>query len=145
MRQIVETVVGLCVVLLTGALLFYAYAMQGDRNIGYKLRASVSDVAGLSSGADVCMAGVKIGVVSEVSVDPKTSRAVLILSLREDIVLPVDTALAVESASLLGGKFISLTPGSETETLKPEDEISLTTGAMSLEKMLLTAFMQNKS
>ncbi len=142
MRQVVETVVGLCVVMLTGALLFYSYAIQGERDLGYTLVAYVNDVAGLSTGADVCVGGVKVGVVSAITLDSKSYRALLKLSMREDVALPVDTSLAIESASLLGGKYVSLTPGSETDCFKPDDRIAMTSGAMSFEKMLLSAFVK---
>jgi phospholipid/cholesterol/gamma-HCH transport system substrate-binding protein len=46
--------------------------------------------------------------------------------------LPVDSSAAITSEGLLGGNFISLTPGADGVMLKPGEEIIETSGAADL-------------
>ena len=56
----------------------------------------------------------------------KPSCAVVSLTVRDDIQLPKDTGAAITSESLLGGKYISLSPGGDETDLKPGQTITIT-------------------
>jgi hypothetical protein len=73
-ENLVETVVGAVVLAAAGGFLFYALGAGGVSRGGggYQVTASFGQVGGLASGADVRVAGVKVGVVSGVELDPKT-------------------------------------------------------------------------
>jgi phospholipid/cholesterol/gamma-HCH transport system substrate-binding protein len=58
------------------------------------------------------------------------------MEIRDDIQLPKDSAASIVSESLLGGKFISLSPGGDTTNLKPGQTISITQSSVSLEELL---------
>ena len=62
-------------------------------------------------GADVRLAGVKVGSVNEERIDPKSFQAVVTFSVRNDLRLPKDSAAIITSESLLGGKYLSLAAG----------------------------------
>ncbi len=111
-RRIGEILTGAAVLLVAAGFLAFAVAHSGRTAAsGYKLYASFDHIDGLSPGADVRIAGVKVGSVLNMRVDPKTFLAMVTLTVSDDIKLPKDTAAEVTSESLLGGKFLNLSPG----------------------------------
>ena len=89
-----------------------------------------------ASGADVRLAGVKVGSVSEQRIDPQSFLAVVALSVRDDMKLPKDSAAIITSESLLGGKYLSLQPGGDEAMLQPGQTITITQSSVSLEELL---------
>ena len=103
---------------------------------GYTLHARFDHIDGLGVGADVRLAGVKVGSVNEERIDPRTFQAVVSLSVRNDIKLPKDSAAIITSESLLGGKYLSLQPGGDETMLQPGETITITQSSVSLEELL---------
>jgi phospholipid/cholesterol/gamma-HCH transport system substrate-binding protein len=103
---------------------------------GYKLHASFDHIDGLNAGADVRIAGVKVGNVVDLRVDPKTFLALVTLSINDQIHLPKDTAAEITSESLLGGKFLNLSQGGDDQDLAPGATITITQSSVSLEQLL---------
>lgn len=128
-------------VVLAAALGFLVYAAQATgfsrATSGYELTAAFRSVEGVKVGTDVRMAGVKIGSVTSLTLNPETFMAEARFSVRDGINLPDDSAVLVASEGLLGGYFIDILPGGSMETLKPGDEIEDTQGAVSLTTLLL--------
>ncbi len=134
---VAETVAGAAV--LAVALGFLAYAiLHSGRSVtsGYPLTASFDHIDGLNVGGDVRIAGVKVGSVTSERIDPKTFQAIVTLSVRDGIELPTDTAAEITSESLLGGKYINLSPGGADADLKPGQAITITQSSVSLEQLL---------
>ncbi len=128
-------------VVLAVAVAFLIYVVQstglgpsGDR---YSLSASFRSAEGVSAGTEVRLAGVKIGSVTEVTLDPKTFRAVTAISLAEDIQIPDDSAVIVASEGLLGGSFVEIIPGGSPFNLEAGGEIEDTQSSVSLINLLL--------
>jgi phospholipid/cholesterol/gamma-HCH transport system substrate-binding protein len=149
---VAEVATGACVLLVAGGFLAYAVAHSGrTTGSGYTLHAQFEHIDGLSTGADVRMAGVKVGTVTEEHIDPKTFLAEVSLTVQDDLHLPKDTAAVITSESLLGGKYISLSPGGDDTDLKPGQTISITQSSVSLEELLgkfifsVTTLNSNKS
>jgi phospholipid/cholesterol/gamma-HCH transport system substrate-binding protein len=120
---------------------FLAYAGQGA-GLGrdadsYELRASFRSAEGISVGTDVRLAGVKVGTVTSLDLNPQTFFADTTITVKETVLLPTDSAILVASEGLLGGSFIELMPGGEVENLSPGDEIEDTQGAVSLLALLM--------
>jgi len=118
---------------------FLAYALgnSGRRTTsGYMLHAAFDHVDGLVVGADVRIAGVKVGSVVAEHIDPKTFLANVDFTVEKDVRLSSDSSAVVTSDGLLGGKYLSLAPGGEQETLPPGGEITITQGSVSLEQLL---------
>ena len=105
----------------------------GDGGQGsYPLVASFPNVDGVERGTEVRLAGVRVGRVSDVRLNPETYYAEAELRVPENIVLPTDRAALIQSDGLLGGAYIELRPGGAMETLGPGDEIEDVQGAVSL-------------
>jgi len=103
---------------------------------GYDLRATFNQIDGLGVGSDVRLAGITVGHVTAASVDPASFRARVVFTVRRDVKLPDDSAAIITSDSLLGGKYIALSPGGSEQSLTPGAAIVQTQGAISLEQLL---------
>ena len=103
----------------------------------YPISASFRSAEGISVGTDIRLAGVKIGTISDLKLNSETYRAESILSVRNDVRIPDDSALAVASESLLGGSFVEVIPGASLDYLEAGDEIIDTQGSVSLIQLLL--------
>jgi phospholipid/cholesterol/gamma-HCH transport system substrate-binding protein len=90
----------------------------------------------LQVGSDVRLSGVKVGLISDITVDPSTFMAQVKFSLRDEIKLPVDSSAEIVSDGLLGGKYLALVPGGDEETLSSGSEIAYTQASVSLEAMI---------
>ena len=78
-----------------------------------------------------------IGTVTDMTLDPTSFRAETTFSLRDDIVLPDDSAIAIASEGLLGGNFVEIIPGGSPFNYGPGDMITDTQGAVSLITLLM--------
>ncbi|WP_408901731.1 outer membrane lipid asymmetry maintenance protein MlaD [Oecophyllibacter saccharovorans] len=133
----VELGVGLVVTLVLVILMGLALAgHQQKGGAGYVLHATFSHIDGLDVGSEVQLAGVPVGHVLTTSIDPHNYQAEVAFTVAPDVQLPVDSGAIITSASLLGGKYIALSPGGDTVMLKPGGVISETQGSISLEQLL---------
>ena len=107
---------------------------QGD---GYALRASFRSMEGVSVGTDVRLAGVKVGTVTDVKLNPETYRAETKFTVLNGIEIPDDSAVVISSEGLLGGNYVELMPGGSPFYFSADDEIENTQGAVSLISLLL--------
>jgi phospholipid/cholesterol/gamma-HCH transport system substrate-binding protein len=133
-EQWAESFAGLAVILLAAVFLFYSLSVGGvgPKPGSYEVIAKFGEVGSLAPGASVSVAGVKVGAVSEITLDPKTYLAVARLRLDRDVKLPADSTAKVTSDGLLGGAHIAIAPGGALTDLKPGGEIENTQGAVDL-------------
>jgi phospholipid/cholesterol/gamma-HCH transport system substrate-binding protein len=103
----------------------------------YPLVASFRSVDGVTVGTDVRLAGVKVGTVTALELNPNTFFADATISVRNDVLIPDDSTIMVSSEGLLGGSFIELQPGGSLENLGQGDEIEDTQGAVSVIALLM--------
>ncbi len=126
---------------LAAAIVFAVYAGQAtglsDTTRGYQLNASFRSLEGVQVGTDVRLAGVKIGTVTGVVLNPDTYRADTRFSVTDGIAIPDDSAVIISSEGLLGGNFVEIMPGGSPFYFSPGDEIEDTQGAVSLITLLL--------
>ena len=128
-----ELVVGAAVLAVAAGFLAWSVGDWGDRGQGtYPLVASFPNVDGVERGTEVRLAGVRVGRVADVRLNPETYYAEAELRVPENILLPTDSAALIQSDGLLGGSYIELRPGGAMETLAPGDEIEDVQGAVSL-------------
>lgn len=104
---------------------------------GYDLTASFPDVDGVEVGTEVRLAGVRVGRVTEINLNPQTYMADAVIRVPEDVVLPTDSAALIQSDGLLGGAYIQLQPGGSMDNLAPGDEIEDVQGAVSLISLMM--------
>ena len=133
-QQWAET--GLGAVVLVAAVGFLAYALAHAGGIGeaggYPLKARFGEAGSLAPGAAVTVAGVKVGSVSAVTLDPKTFLADTSMTINPDVKLPSDSTVKITQDSLLGGQHLSVEPGGAPDNLKPGATFQNTQGAVDL-------------
>jgi len=104
---------------------------------GYQVIAEFENIGGLKVRSPVTMAGVRVGRVSEISLNPDTYNAQVTLSLYGNVDnIPTDTAASIYTAGLLGEQYIGLEAGAEEEFLQNGDVIDLTQPALVLEQVI---------
>jgi phospholipid/cholesterol/gamma-HCH transport system substrate-binding protein len=138
-EQALETVVGAGVVAAAAGFLFYAFttAREASAAGGYNVVAAFERVDGVSVGSDVRLSGVKVGAVSSVNLDPKTYQAKVGLSVDRTVKIPVDSVAKISTDGLLGGAYVTIEPGSETDMLKSGAEFEYTRGSVDLLTLLM--------
>lgn len=103
----------------------------------YALKARFSNLGELKVRAPVKIAGVKIGEVAAITLDPQRYDAIVTLNLGSAAgALPTDSSAAIYTSGLLGERYVAVMPGGETETLGDGDEIAMTQSAIVLENLI---------
>jgi phospholipid/cholesterol/gamma-HCH transport system substrate-binding protein len=138
-NSVAEAVIG--AVVLATAVGFVVYAGQ-SRGIGgaegrFPLVANFRSAEGISVGTDVRIAGINVGSVSGLDLDPASFEAHATFSVRDDLKLPDDSDVKIASESLLGGNYVEITPGASETMLAAGDEIVNTQGSVSLLNLLM--------
>jgi phospholipid/cholesterol/gamma-HCH transport system substrate-binding protein len=132
-EQWAETGVGAVVLVAAASFLIYSLGVGGpSSHHGYAVKAKFGQVGALAPGAAISVAGVKVGAVSSIALDPKSFLAVVNMDLDPKIALPSDSTAKITSDSLLGGVHIAIEPGGATDNLKAGGEIQNTQGAVDL-------------
>jgi phospholipid/cholesterol/gamma-HCH transport system substrate-binding protein len=123
------------------AIAFGVYASQStglsQGGTGYELGASFRSLEGVGVGTDVRLAGVKIGTVTDVTLNSETYRADTTFSISDGILVPDDSAIVISSEGLLGGNFVEVMPGGSPFYFEPGDQVTDTQGAVSLISLLV--------
>ncbi len=126
---------------LAAAVAFLAYAVGGGSLTGsagsYPLTASFRSVEGIKAGTDVRLAGVKVGSITSLTLNPATFFADATIQMDAGILLPDDSAILISSEGLLGGNFVEVMPGGSPDNLAPGAEIEDTQGSVSLISLLM--------
>jgi phospholipid/cholesterol/gamma-HCH transport system substrate-binding protein len=104
---------------------------------GYRVEARFDNVGSLKVKSPVTVAGVRIGRVAQISFDPDTYQARVVMNLDGRYKnLPTDTGASILTSGLLGEQYIELEPGGAEEYLKDGGRIKVTQSAMVLEKLV---------
>lgn len=120
-----------------GFLAFAAGYGPSSAATGYELTASFRSVEGVRLGTDVRMAGVSIGEVTDLDLNPETFRADARFSVAAGIAIPDDSAISIASEGLLGGNYVEIIPGGSPFNLDPGGEIEDTQSSISLVTLLM--------
>jgi phospholipid/cholesterol/gamma-HCH transport system substrate-binding protein len=132
-EQWAETGVGAIVLIAAAGFLAYSLTAGGPRQgHGYAVEARFGQVGALAPGANVSVAGVKVGTVTSIDLDPKTYLAIVRLDLDPKVPLPEDSTAKITSDGLLGGAHIVIEPGGAPGNLKAGGQIENTQGAVDL-------------
>lgn len=129
-----EALVGLLVVLLAIWFIFFAWGRTGggQRAGAIHVTALFPNASGVNVGTDVRVAGLKIGTVTDQTLDTESYQVAVTLALDPKVKLPADSSAAITSEGLLGSTFIALLPGGDPAPLKDGDTIADTQGAIDL-------------
>lgn len=104
---------------------------------GYTVTATFQNIGGLKPGGAVKLAGVKIGRVKSISIDPNSFEAVATLEI-SDVYnnIPSDSGGKILTAGLLGEQYISIDVGGAEDSLKDGSKLKFTQSAMVLENII---------
>ena len=103
----------------------------------YEVTAKFDNIGDLKVGAPVSMAGVEVGRVTRIDLDPREYKAVVLLRLNSHYnQIPTDSDASIYTQGLLGGKYIGLTAGGADTFLKDKDQIDFTQSAFVLENLI---------
>lgn len=102
----------------------------------YKLQVYFTNIGGLKPTASIRSAGVLVGRVAEISLDPERYEAKVTMTVDSRYKFSSDTIAKIQTSGLLGENFIGLMPGAEDKMLKNGEVIKKTQSAMVLEDLI---------
>jgi phospholipid/cholesterol/gamma-HCH transport system substrate-binding protein len=109
----------------------------GTASDSFAVTADFENIGGLKRGAAVTMAGVRIGRVRDIVIDPTTFEARVTMRIENSYDnIPKDSSASIFTAGLLGEQYIGLVPGGDEETLKEGDAVKFTQSALVLENLI---------
>ena len=139
-RRNIEILVGGFVILGLAALVFVALKAANLTSFGggdtYTVRARFDNIGGLKVRAPVRSAGVAVGRVTAIGLDPKTFQGVVTLEIERGFVFPRDSSAKILTAGLLGDQYVGLEAGGDERNLAPGDVIGQTQSAIVLENLI---------
>jgi len=152
-NRVLEFAVGLFVILGLVALAMLTFKVGGfslgsltnNENQSYQVFARFENIGGLTDKSPVRMAGVNIGRVTRIQLDPVDYSAKVFMDIdSENDSLPLDSSAAILTSGLIGSNYIGLEAGGDIDYLQNGDEIELTQSAIVLEN-LIGKFLYNSS
>ncbi|MFT8540514.1 MlaD family protein [Acetobacter sp.] len=118
---------------------FGMYAINTQKTPGkssYELTARFVSANGLARGADVDIAGVKVGRVSSITLDPTSQMAIVRFRLDSALHLPTDSILTIGSGTLSSENALMIEPGTATTVARSGQMMTHTLEPSSLEQQV---------
>jgi len=147
-RTTLDLWVGIFVAIGIGALLFLSLKVGNLLSVsntpGYQLTAAFDNIGGLKLRAPVKAAGVVVGRVEQIRLDPQSYQAVVSMRIERGFQFKRETIASILTSGLLGEVYIGLDTGGDTQMLADGARIAKTQSAMVLEK-LIGQFMFDKA
>jgi len=136
-----EILVGVFVTLGVVALAILAFNVSNMQSFGsgsqYTVTANFTNASGLKERSSVTIAGVSVGRVTSIVVDPESFEAVVTMSIDKSFnEIPVDSDAGIYTAGLLGEKYVGISGGGAPDFLAEGREIRLTQPSLVLEKLI---------
>lgn len=138
-KRYIETGVGLFVIIgliCVGYLTIKLGKMELLGGNYYNLKANFRTITGLKIGANVEVAGVKVGSVENIYLETNNYTAMVELKLRNDVDLSADVIASIKTSGLIGDKYIQLTPGGDPEILRNGQTITETESPVDFEELI---------
>jgi len=138
-NSVAEAVIGAVVLAAAGGFVLYAGQTRGVQLAGDTtvLHASFRSAEGITVGTDVRLAGINVGSVTGLELDPATFEARTTFTVDGTLALPADSDVKIASEGLLGGSYVEITPGASEDVLASGDEVVNTQGSVSLLNLLM--------
>jgi phospholipid/cholesterol/gamma-HCH transport system substrate-binding protein len=144
----IETLVGLFVLLGLAGFLFVALKAANLTSFGrsdtYTLTAKFENIGGLKVRAPVRSAGVTVGHITSISLDPQIYQGVVTMEVDKRYVFPKDSSAKILTAGLLGDQYLGLEAGGDTKNLASGDTVKQTQSAVVIEN-LISQFLFSKA
>lgn len=147
-KKSIETLVGIFVLLGFLGIVFLALkaANLGSFSSGetYQLTARFDNIGGLKVRAPVKSAGVTVGRVASITLDPQRFQGLVKLDLQRGVQFPNDSSARILTSGLLGDQYLGIEPGAQEKMYVGGDEIKQTQSAVVLES-LISQFLFSKA
>ena len=139
--KVLELLVGLFFTLGVTAVFILTFRVAsldaGSESDSFAVTADFENIGGLKPGSAVTMAGVRIGRVRSIAIEPTTFEARVTMRIGNAFNnIPKDSSASIFTAGLLGEQYIGLVPGGEDATLADGDAIKFTQSALVLENLI---------
>lgn len=110
----------------------------GSQARTFTLQADFANIGALRPNARVTMAGVTVGRVTGITLDPKFFQGHVTMAINDELndKLSTDTTASILTQGLLGEQYIGLTTGADDKMLKDGDTIRDTQQALVLENLI---------
>ena len=141
--DIFEFIVGLGVIIIAGWFILSVVSKSeklSNISESTKYIASFNDVSGISVGSNIKLAGVTVGKVLELKLDEINYTAEMVLGINRKIKIPNDSEIIITSEGLLGGNYVSISPGGSDIFLKANEKFSFTQSSLSLNNLIQKFF-----
>lgn len=103
---------------------------------GYTVTAAFNDIGGLKVGSQVTLAGVRIGRVTDITLDQQTYQADATLRISDQYKVPKDSDASILTSGLLGEQYVGIGPGGSLDNMKDGDKFIITQSAVVLENLI---------
>ena len=133
-----EFVVGLFLLAGIGATLYLSIVVSGVSGFGsdgYRLMAMFENSSGLKKGAVIEIAGVKVGQVESIALEPETQESQVWLNINQGVEIQDDAIASIRTAGIIGDKFVKISVGGG-DPLSDGDEIIETEPSISIEELV---------
>ena len=134
-----EAIIGVFIILVCGLFLSHTIKMNKqskDEKYNRIFYAKFNNIEGIKIGTEVKIAGLRVGLVNNLTLDKNTFQVIAKLSVIDDLNIPTDSVLAVTSSGLLGGKFLNIKPGIEDDYLQNGSSFNSTQSSVNLEDLI---------
>ena len=139
-RSTLDLWVGIFVAVGIGAILFLALKVGNLVNFGstdgYRLEARFDNIGGLKVRAPAKAAGVVVGRVERIKLDPATYQAGVTIKIDHGYEFTTDTIASILTSGLLGEVYIGLDAGGDPKMLPDGGKLAKTQSAVILEKLI---------
>ena len=139
-RKSMDALVGCFVLAGILALAFLAVRASSSASAairgGYELTANFDNIGGLKTRAAVRSAGVVVGRVTDITLDPQTYQAHVTMQMDSRFHFPKDSSLKIMTAGLLGEQYLGMEPGADTEDLEDGGKVEMTQSDIVLENLI---------
>lgn len=126
-HNIIETIIAGAVILVAAAFLYFVLdRTKVEAFTSYPLEARFYDAPGLAKGAEIRIAGVTVGRVTDITLDMDRVEVIVAMEVQEGLMLPKDTRASIGYDGLLGDAVLVLHPGQASETFAPGERITKT-------------------
>ncbi len=134
-----EFLVGAFVLLGLAAVAYLTVKLGAGTLLGgdtYMLEARFTSVSGLNAGSNVVVAGVPVGRVESIRMEPSEYTAIVTLNVMAGLKLPTDSMASIKTTGLIGDKYLALSPGADETYLKAGERITMTESSVDLESLI---------
>ena len=133
-----EFIIGSIILIIT-LLSFFYFSLKidyFDNSKKINLNSNFFDIGDLAVGADVKTKGVKIGEVTEISLDRNSYMAIVISSINYDLKIPLDSEFKIANNGFIGSPYIEVTMGINEQYYQNNDFTENNVDAVSLEEII---------